>query len=118
MSCYLSLLDKEVFEGVTPPEGMPTSPVEEAKPHSMMTIPAIASKEQAAKETSQKLAKERKFPKFAGWDKSAAPIPACGGCWAAPLPIKKPGADLSAYGQLQSAYKDNAHRKPPPLCRN
>ena len=48
----LPLLFKEVFEGVTPPEGMPTSPVEEAKPHSMMAIAAITSKEQAAKETS------------------------------------------------------------------
>ena len=58
MSCYLSFLDKEVFEGVTPLEGMPTSPVEEAEPHSMMTVPTVTSKEQT-KETSQKLAKER-----------------------------------------------------------
>ena len=64
MSCYLSFSDKEVFEGVTPLEGMPTSPVEEAEPHSIKSIPAIASKEQVAKETSQKLAEERKSPKF------------------------------------------------------
>ena len=73
MSCYLSFLDKEVFEGVTPPGGMPTSPIEEAEPHSMMAIPAIMSKEQAAKETSQKLAKERKCPKFPGWEKVLHP---------------------------------------------
>ena len=64
MRCYLSFSDKEVFEGVTPLEGMPTSPVEEAKPHSMMAIPTVTSKEQAVKETSQKLVKERKCPKF------------------------------------------------------
>ena len=69
MSCYLSFLDKEVFEGVTPLEGMPTSSDEGAEPHSMTTIPTITSKEQAAKETSQKLAKERKCPKFPRWEK-------------------------------------------------
>ena len=49
MSCYLSFLDKEVFKGITPPEGMPTNLVEEAKAHSLMAIPATTSKEQAAK---------------------------------------------------------------------
>ena len=73
MDCYLSFSDKEVFEDVTPLEGMPTSPVEEAEPHSMMAIPTITSKEQAAKETSQKLAKERKCPKFPGWEKVLHP---------------------------------------------
>ena len=34
MGCYLSFLDKEVFEGVTPLEGMSASLTEEAKPHS------------------------------------------------------------------------------------
>ena len=47
---------------------------------------------------------------------SAAPIPACGGCWAAPLPVKKPVADLSAYAQLQLAYEDNAHRNSLPYA--
>ena len=40
MSCYLSFLDKEVFEGVMPPlEGMPTSLTEEAEPHSVTAMP-------------------------------------------------------------------------------
>ena len=71
MSCYLSFSDKEGFEGVTPP--MPTSPVEEAEPHGMTAIPAIASKEQAAKETSQKPSEERKSPKFSRWEKVLHP---------------------------------------------
>ena len=73
MSCYLSFSDKEVFEVVTPLEGMPSSLVEEAEPHSMTTIPTITSKEQAAKETSQKPAKERKCPKFPRWEKVLHP---------------------------------------------
>ena len=32
--CYLSLMDKEVFEGMTLPEGIPTSPDEESQPPS------------------------------------------------------------------------------------
>ena len=28
MKCYLSFSDREVFEGVTPPEGMPSGPFE------------------------------------------------------------------------------------------
>ena len=43
MKCYLSFLDREVFEGVTSPEGMPSCPVEEAEPPSMMTVPAATS---------------------------------------------------------------------------
>ena len=73
MSCYLSFSDKEVFEGVTPPEGMSTSLTEEAEPHSMTAITAIASKEQVARKTSQELAKERKSPKFPGWEKVLHP---------------------------------------------
>ena len=73
MSCYLSFSDKEVFEGVTPLEGMSTSPTEEAEPHSMTAIPAIASKEQVARKTSQVLAKERKSPKFPRWEKVLHP---------------------------------------------
>ena len=43
MKYYLCFLDKEVFEGVTPPEGMPSCLVEEAEPPSMMTAPATTS---------------------------------------------------------------------------
>ena len=73
MSCYLSFLDKEVFEGITPLEGMPTTLVEEAKPHSVMAIPSATSIEQAAKEASQKPAKERKCPKIPRWEKVLHP---------------------------------------------
>ena len=65
---------------------MPTNLVKEAEPHSVTAIPAAASKEQTAKEASQKPAKERKCPKFPWMGKSATPILACGGCWAAPSP--------------------------------
>ena len=51
MKCYLSFSDREVFEGVTPLEGMPSCPVEEAEPPSMTTAPATTSQEQAVKET-------------------------------------------------------------------
>ena len=64
MSCYLSFLDKEVFEGVTLLEGTPTTLVKEAKPYISMAIPTTTSKEQAAQEASLKPAKERKCPKF------------------------------------------------------
>ena len=60
MSCYLSFSDKEVFKGLTLPEGMPTTLCKEAKPHIPMAIPTTASKDQAAKEASLKPAKERK----------------------------------------------------------
>ena len=69
MKCYLSFSDREVFEGVTPPEGMPSSLVEEAEPPRVMTAPAITSQEQAVKETLQKPVKERKCPKFPRWEK-------------------------------------------------
>ena len=51
MRCYLSFTDKEVFEGVPPPEGMPTSLVEEFQPPSEMATPVIMPKESTAKET-------------------------------------------------------------------
>ena len=73
MSCYLSFSDKEVFKDVTPLEGIPTSLTEEAKSHSMTAIPAIASPEQVARETSQEPAKERKSPKFPRWEKVLHP---------------------------------------------
>ena len=93
MSCYLSFSDKEVFKGVTPLEGTPTTLVKEAEPHSIRAIPSATSKE-----ASQKPAKERKCPKFPRWEKVLHPTLASGGCWEAPLPIEKPGADLSTYG--------------------
>ena len=73
MSCYLSFSDKEVFEGLTPPEGMPTTVVEEAKPHIPMAIPTTASNEKAAKEAPPNPAKERKCPKFPRWEKVLHP---------------------------------------------
>ena len=73
MSCYLSFSDKEVFEGITPLEGMPTTVVKEAEPHIPMSIPTATSKEQAAKETPLNPAKERKCPKFPGWEKVLHP---------------------------------------------
>ena len=73
MKHYLSFLDREVFEGVTPLEGIPSSPVEEAEPPSMMTVPSATSQEQAVKETLQKLVKERKCPKFPRWEKVLHP---------------------------------------------
>ena len=55
------------------------------------------------------------MPKIPWMGKSATPILACGGCWAAPSPIEKLGTDLSTCGQLQSACKDSAPRIPSPL---
>ena len=66
MSCYLSFSDKEVFKGITPLEGMPTTVAEEAEPHILMAISTTTSKEQAAKETPQKPVKERNCPRFPG----------------------------------------------------
>ena len=73
MRCYLSLSDKEVFEGVTPPEEVSTNPAEEAKPNSMTTVPAIVPKEQATREASLGPAMERKSPKFPRWEKVLHP---------------------------------------------
>ena len=92
MSCYLSFSDKEVFEGITPPEGMPTTVVEEAEPHIPMAIPTTTSKEQAAKEVSWKPATERRCPKFPVWEKVLHPS------WSVAVagqPPQKPRADLS-----------------------
>ena len=68
MRCYLSFMDKEVCKGVTPPEGTPTSLVEESQPPSETATPVIAPKESTAKETPQEPAKERECPKFPGWE--------------------------------------------------
>ena len=67
------LLSKDVFKGVTPPEETSSDPAEEAESHSMTTMPAVASKEQASKKTSQEPAEERKSPKFSRWEKVLHP---------------------------------------------
>ena len=74
MRCYLSFTDKEVFEGVTPLEGMPTSLVEESQPPSETATPVITPKESTARKTPQELAKERKCPKFPRWEKVLHPF--------------------------------------------
>ena len=73
MKCYLSFLDRDILEGVTPMEGMPSSPFEGAESPSMMTVPAATSWEQPVKETPQKPVKERKCPKFPRWEKVLHP---------------------------------------------
>ena len=73
MRCYLSFTDKEAFEDVTPPKGMPTSPVAESQPPSETATPVIAPKESTAKKTPQEPAKERKCPKFPRWEKMLHP---------------------------------------------
>ena len=73
MRCHLSFSDKEVFEGVTPLEEMSTDPAEEAEPHSVITMLAIAPKEQATGKASQEPAMERKSPKFPSWEKVLYP---------------------------------------------
>ena len=64
MRCYLSFTDQEVFEGVTPLEGMLTGPAEESQPPSDTATPVVTPKELTAKETPQEPTKERKCPKF------------------------------------------------------
>ena len=69
MSCYFSFIDKEVFEGVIPLEGTPTSPVEEPQPPSESATPATAPKESTARGIPQELTIERRCLKFPGWEK-------------------------------------------------
>ena len=73
MKCYLSFSDREVFEGVTPLEGMPSSRFQGAESPSVMIVPAATSQEQPVKETPQKPVKERKCPKFPRWEKVLHP---------------------------------------------
>ena len=73
MKCYLYFSDREVFEGVTPLEGMPSSPFERAESPSVMTVPTATSQEQPVKETLLKPVKERKCPKFPRWEKVLHP---------------------------------------------
>ena len=73
MRCYLSFSDKEVFEGLTPPEETSADPAEKAKPHSMANMPAIAPGVQATTKAVEELAVERKSPKFPSWEKVLHP---------------------------------------------
>ena len=73
MRCYLSFTDQEVFEGVTPLEGMPTGPTEESQPPSETATPVSTPKESTTKETHQELTKERRCSKFPGWEKVIHP---------------------------------------------
>ena len=100
MRCYLSFTDQEVFEGVTPPEGMPTGLTEESQPPTETATPVATPKELTAKETPQELTKERKCPKFPRWEKVLHPSWLSGSCWTAPLPFKEPEVGLSTCGQL------------------
>ena len=73
MKYYLPFSDKEVFKGVTPPEETSADPAEEAKPHSTVTMPAIAPEVQAIMKASQEPTMERKSPKFPRWEKVLHP---------------------------------------------
>ena len=73
MRCYLSFSDKEVFEGVTPPEEMSASPGRKAEPHSMATMPIIAPEVQATPKAAGESAAERKSPIFPSWEKVLHP---------------------------------------------
>ena len=115
MSCYLSFLDKEVFEGVTPLEGMPASLVEEAEPHRMTAIPAVASKEQAAKETSQKPAEERKSPKFPRWKKVLHPSQPVVVAGQSPCPSRSPGQTYLLMANCNQPMKIAPTETPSPV---
>ena len=73
MRCCLSFTDHKVFEGVTPPEGMPTGLTEESQPPSDAATPVTTPKESTTKETPQEPTKERKCPKFPRWEKVLHP---------------------------------------------
>ena len=73
MRCYLSFSDEEVFEGMTPPEEMSTSPNKKAEPQSTAITPAVAPEVQAITKAAGELAAERKSPKFPGWEKVLHP---------------------------------------------
>ena len=70
---YLSFTDQEVFEGVTPPEGMPTGLTEESQLPNETARTVTTPKESTTKETPQELTKERKCPKFPRWEKVLHP---------------------------------------------
>ena len=117
MKCYLSFLEKEVFEGVTPLEGMPISPVEEAELHSMMPVPSTTSQEQAVKETPQKLVKERKCPKFPRWEKVLYPSQPMVVAWQPPCPSRSPEQTYLLVANCNQPAKIMPP-EPPSLCRN
>ena len=90
MRCYLSFSDKEVFKGVTPLEEVSTNSAEEAKPHSMTTVPTIAPKEQTTREASLGPVVERKSPKFPRWEKVLHPSWPVMAAGQVPHPSKSP----------------------------
>ena len=95
MGCYLSFSDKEVFEGVTPPEEMSADPTEKANPHSVATMPAIAPGVQATTKAVEEPAAERRCSKFPSWEKSIASIQTCSGCRADLPSFRKSGVEVS-----------------------
>ena len=66
-------MDKEVFEGVIPPEETIPDPVEESHLASETDMIVNVPKESATRETLLELAQERKCPKFPGWEKVLHP---------------------------------------------
>ena len=64
MRCYLSFTHHEVFKGVIPPEETIPDPVEESHLASETDMIVNVPKESATRKTPQKLAQERKCPKF------------------------------------------------------
>ena len=62
MKCYLSFSDREVFEGVTPLEGMPSGPFEGAESPSVMTVPSATSQEQHVKEIPPETSQGEEVP--------------------------------------------------------
>ena len=75
MRCYLSFSDKEVFEGVIPPEETSAKPAEKVEPHSMATTPTGTPKVQATTKASWEPAIERKSPKFPRWERKCCTHP-------------------------------------------
>ena len=73
MRCYLTFADKEVCEGVTPPDEMSTEPAEKAETPSTATTPTSAPKVQATTKASWEPAAERECPKFPSWEKVLHP---------------------------------------------
>ena len=117
MKCYLSFSDREVFEGVTPLEGMPFSPVEEAEPPSMMTVPTATSWEQAVKETLQQTVKERKCPKFPRWEKVLHPSQPVVVAGQPPHPSRSPEQTYPLVTNCNQPM-NIVPPEPPPLCGN
>ena len=73
MRCYLSFTDQEVLEGVIPLGETIPDPVGESHPASKTDTMVNVPKKSAARDTPLELAKERKSPKFPGWEKFLHP---------------------------------------------